>query len=139
MSNKITSTLSYEKLDGSTSHGLHNVELPGDKSKSIVEKQTNVETAGKTSASKSHLAAEKVMTPNELANKYQHISNTFVSPSTYGNLTNKYPAIPVLSNAQSGEFNQQLLLSCYDVSPGEANRLNRSVEAAAKPLSMTPQ
>ena len=32
-------TLSYEKLDGSTSHGLHNVELPGDKSKSIIQEQ----------------------------------------------------------------------------------------------------
>ncbi|XP_022746144.1 protein LNK2-like isoform X2 [Durio zibethinus] len=203
-------TLSYGKLHGSTSHGLHNMEFPGDKSKSIIQEQTIVETAGKTGVSKSHLVTEKVMNPNGLDNKaygrkkrlkfrkkpeeigeaklvqdlygtwissgkplaqyennlatsmvksfpssvvtqqrqlrvtdslqYQHISNTFVAPSTYGNLTNQYPAIPVLSNVQSGEFNQQPLLSCYGVSPGKANHVNRSVEAAAKPLStMTPQ
>ncbi|XVF00294.1 hypothetical protein REPUB_Repub03eG0272400 [Reevesia pubescens] len=202
-------TLSYGKLDGSASHGLQNVEFYGDKNKSIIAEQTNVETGGKTSASKSHLVAEKVMTSNELADKayrqkklmkfqkkneeigeaklvqdfygtwtpsgnplvqyennlatsmvksspssvvsqqrqlrgsdslqYQHMSNTLVSPSTYGNLTNQCPAIPVVSNIQSGEFNLQPLLSCYDVSPGKANPVNRSVEAAAKPLRMTPQ
>ncbi|KAK6271472.1 hypothetical protein POUND7_008570 [Theobroma cacao] len=202
-------TLSYEKLDGSTSHGLHHVEFAGDESKSIIEEQMNVETRGKTSASKSHMVAEKVMAPNELGDKahrqkkllkfwkksgdigeakllqdlygtwtpsgnplaqyennvatsivksspssvvgqqrqvrgsdslqYQHISNTFVAPSAYGNLTNQYPTIPVLSNIQSGEFKQQALLSCYDVSPSKANSVNRSVEASTKPLSMTPQ
>ncbi|XVF24413.1 hypothetical protein REPUB_Repub13aG0125800 [Reevesia pubescens] len=202
-------TLSYGKLDGSTSHALHNLEFPGYESKSIIEEQMNVETGGKTSASKSYLAAEKVMTSNKLADKaykqkkvskfrkkteetgeakvvqdlfgtwtssgnplaqyqnnlptsmvksspssvvsqqrqlrasdslqYQHISNTFVAPSTYGNLTNQYPAIPVLSNIRSGEFNQQPLLSSYDISPGKANCVNRSVEADVKPLSMTPQ
>ncbi|XWS56981.1 hypothetical protein CRYUN_Cryun09bG0132500 [Craigia yunnanensis] len=202
-------TLSYGELDGSTSHGVHNMEFPGEKSKSIMEEQTNVETGGKTSASKSHPVAEKVMTCNELADKayrqkrllkfrkkseeigetklvqdlygtwtpsgnplaqyenhlatsmvksspssvvsqqrqlrgsdslqYQHISNTYVAPSTNGNLTNQYPAMPVLSNIQSGEFNQQPLLSCYDISPGKANPVSRSVEASTKPLSMTPQ
>ncbi|XP_022764807.1 protein LNK2-like [Durio zibethinus] len=199
-------TLIYEELDGCTSHGLHNVEFHGDKSKSIIEEQMNVETKGKTSTSNSHLFTEKVMAPNELVDKayrqkkllkfrrkaeeigeakqvqdlctwtptgnplaqyennlatsmvksspssvvsqqrqlrgsdllqYQHISNTFAA--TYGNLTNQYPAIPVLSNIQYGEFNQQPLLSCYDVSPGKANPLNRSFEAATKPLRMTPQ
>ena len=71
--------------------------------------------------------------------QYQHITNTFVAPSTYGDLTSQYPAISVLSNVQSGEFNQQPLLSCYDISPGKANPVSRSVEASAKPLSMTPQ
>ncbi|XVF82010.1 hypothetical protein PTKIN_Ptkin16aG0008600 [Pterospermum kingtungense] len=164
-------TLSYRKLDGSTSHGLHNVEFLGDKSKSIIEEQTNAETVEKTSPIKSHMAAEKVMTPYEMANKayrqkkllkfrkkaeeigvsqqrqlhgsdslqYQHMSNTFGGPSTYGNLTSQYPVIPVFSNVQSGEFNQQPLLSCCDVSPGKANLVNKSVEAATKPLSMTPQ
>ncbi|XVF41143.1 hypothetical protein PTKIN_Ptkin01aG0256500 [Pterospermum kingtungense] len=202
-------TLSYGEFDGSISHGVHNVEFPGDKSKSITQGQKNEETGEKTSASKSHLLAGKVMTRNELADKaykqkkplkfrkrleevgeaklvqdsygtwtpsgnpltqyennlatsmvksspssvvsqqrqlqssdslqYQHIPNTYVAPSTYGNLTNQYPAMPVLSNIQSGEFNQQPLLSCYDISPGKANPVSRSVEASAKPMSMTPQ
>ncbi|TYJ36346.1 hypothetical protein E1A91_A05G301200v1 [Gossypium mustelinum] len=201
--------LSYGKPGGSTSHGLHNEEFPGDKRKSVIEGQINVETAGKRSASKSHLNAEKVVTLDELAKKagklnkllkfqkrteeigetklvqdlydtwtpsgnpvaeyenklatsmvkssptsvvnqqkqlresdslqYQHISNSFVAPSTYGNLLNQCPAIPALSNIQSGEFYQQPLLSCYNVSPGKANQVKRSVKAAATPLSMTPQ
>ena len=32
-------TLSYGELDGSTSHGVHKVEFPGDKSKSIIEEK----------------------------------------------------------------------------------------------------
>ncbi|KAK8676094.1 hypothetical protein V6N13_034148 [Hibiscus sabdariffa] len=196
-----TFTLSYGKLDGSTSHGLLNLEFRGDKNKSVMEEQTNVETVGKTGASKSHPFVEKAATPNELVNKtyrqkrllklrrkteeigkakqvhhlytwtpagnplaqyenvatsmvksspssvmsqqrqvqgsdslqYQHVSNMFVNPSTYGNFTNQYPAIPMLPNIQSGEFNQQTMLPCYDVSPGKANPLNRSV------LRMTPQ
>ncbi|OMP04060.1 hypothetical protein COLO4_09984, partial [Corchorus olitorius] len=70
---------------------------------------------------------------------YQHIPKTFVAPSTYGNLTDQFPAIPVLSNMHSGEFKQQPLPSCYDVSPGKANPADRAAEAAAKPSSMTPQ
>ncbi|KAE8711872.1 Agglutinin-like protein ALA1, putative isoform 1 [Hibiscus syriacus] len=61
-------TLSYGNLDGSTSHGPQNVEFPGDRSKSECE-ETNPETGGETSALKSHLAAEKDLTPNELADK----------------------------------------------------------------------
>ncbi|XP_022742067.1 protein LNK2 isoform X2 [Durio zibethinus] len=202
-------TLSYGEMVGSPSHDVHNVEFPGDKSKSIIEEQRNVETGGKTSASKSCLVAEEVMTHNELAEKayrqkkllkfqtkpeeigeaklvqdlygtwnpsgnplaqyennlatsmvksspssvvsqqrelqgsdslqYQHISNIYVTPSSYGNFANQYPAMPVLSNIESGEFNQQPLLSCYDISPCKANPVSRFVEASAKPLSMTPQ
>ncbi|GMI90453.1 NIGHT LIGHT-INDUCIBLE AND CLOCK-REGULATED GENE 2 [Hibiscus trionum] len=202
-------SLSYGKMDGFTSHGLHTEDFPGDKRKSIIEEQINVESTSKTSASKSHLAAENVMTADELANKagrlrklleipknpeeigeaeivpdlfdtwspsgnplaeyennlatsmlkssptsvvnqqkqlrgsdslqYQHISNSFVAPSTYGNLLNQSPVLPALSNIQSGEFYQQPILSCCDVSPGKANHVNRSVEAAATPLSMTPR
>ncbi|KAK8671327.1 hypothetical protein V6N13_037923 [Hibiscus sabdariffa] len=163
-------TLSYGKLDGSTSHGLHNVEFPGDKSKSVGE-ETNAETGEKTSAPKSHLVAENVMTPNVLANKecmrnkllkcqkkiehvvvnqqrqlqgsdslqYQHISNTFVAPSIYGNLTNQYPTIPVLPNIQSREIYHQPLLPCFEVSPVKSNPVNRSAPTAAKSSRMTPQ
>ncbi|KAE8669887.1 hypothetical protein F3Y22_tig00112215pilonHSYRG00222 [Hibiscus syriacus] len=197
-------TLSYGKLDDSTSHGLHNLELRGDKSKSVMEKQTNVKTVGKIGSSKSNPFAEKAAAPNELelgpkayrqkrllknrrkteeigkakqaqdlhtwtpagnplaqyennvatsmlksspssvisqqrqlqgsdSLQYQHVSNMFVAPSMYGNLTNQYPAIPMLPNIQSGEFNQQTELPCYDVSPGQSNPLKISV------LRMTPQ
>ncbi|XVF82022.1 hypothetical protein PTKIN_Ptkin16aG0009400 [Pterospermum kingtungense] len=76
-------TLSYRKLDGSTSHGLHNVEFPGDKSKSIIEEQTNAETVEKTSPIKSHMAAEKVMTPYEMANKILQIIGV---PEAFGGI-----------------------------------------------------
>ncbi|KAE8657568.1 hypothetical protein F3Y22_tig00116989pilonHSYRG00321 [Hibiscus syriacus] len=195
-------TLSYGKLDDSTSHGLHNLELRGDKSKSVMEKQTNVTIVGKIGSSKSHPFVEKAAAPNELGPmayrqkrllmlrrkteeigmakqlqdlhtwtpagnplgqyennvatlmlksspssvmsqrrqlqgsdslQYQHVSNMLVAPSTYGNLTNQYPAIPMLPNIQSGEFNQQTEIPCYDDFPGQTNPLKMSV------LRMTPQ
>ncbi|KAE8662570.1 Agglutinin-like protein ALA1, putative isoform 1 [Hibiscus syriacus] len=174
-------TLSYGKLDGSTSHGLHNVEFPGDRNKSVCE-ETNAETGGKTSPLKSHLPAEKDLPPIDLADKeyrqnkllkfkikqktrnlatsvvksspslvvshqrqlqgsdslqYQHI-NTFVAPSTYGNLTNQYPTIPILSNIQSREISHQPLLPCYDVSHIKSNPANRSAPTS-KSSRMTPQ
>ncbi|KAL4269552.1 hypothetical protein GQ457_HM001600 [Hibiscus cannabinus] len=208
-------TLSYGKLDGSTSHGLHNVEFPGDKSKSVGEEVRNInmirmlKLGEKTSAPTSHLVAEKVMTPNVLAVKecrrskllkcqknfehvgkaknstnlygsripsenlliqcdknlansvvksspssvvsqqrqlqgsdslqYQHISNAFVAPSTFGNLTNQYPTIPVFSNIQSREIYHQPLLPCFEVSPVKSNPVNRSAPTAAKSSRMTPQ
>ncbi|KAL5732382.1 hypothetical protein ACOSP7_031729 [Xanthoceras sorbifolium] len=71
--------------------------------------------------------------------QYQQISGSFVTPSAYGNLTNPYPAMPVLAHVQSGEFKNQPLLSGYEVSPGKANPANKSAAAPTKPLTMTPQ
>ncbi|KAL5799213.1 hypothetical protein ACOSQ4_032097 [Xanthoceras sorbifolium] len=70
--------------------------------------------------------------------QYQQISGSFVTPA-YGNLTNPYPAMPVLAHVQSGEFKNQPLLSGYEVSPGKANPANKSAAAPTKPLTMTPQ
>lgn len=71
--------------------------------------------------------------------QYQQISNSFVTPSAYGNLTNPYPAMPVLSHMQPGEFKHQSLSSCYNVSSGKTNHVNKSAAAPAKSLTMTPQ
>ncbi|KAL5570422.1 hypothetical protein UlMin_026997 [Ulmus minor] len=71
--------------------------------------------------------------------QYQHISNQFVAPSLYGNMTNPYPAMPVLSHIQAGKFKQQPLLSSYEVSPGNQNRVNKLAENTMKHVTMTPQ
>ncbi|KAK8661950.1 hypothetical protein V6N13_091538 [Hibiscus sabdariffa] len=145
-------TLSYGKLDGSTSHGLHNVEFPGDKSKSVGE-ETNVETGGKTSAPTSHLVAEKVMTPNVLAvkecrrnkllkcqKKFEHVE--------FGKLRGKIISIFSCESAEaasrirltaSREIYHQPLLPCFEVSPVKSNPVNRSAPTAAKSSRMTPQ
>ncbi|KAK2634798.1 hypothetical protein Ddye_029590 [Dipteronia dyeriana] len=71
--------------------------------------------------------------------QYPQISGSFVSPSAYGNLTNPYPAMPVLAHVQSGEFKNQPLLSGYEVSPDKANLANKSAAGPTKPWTMTPQ
>lgn len=71
--------------------------------------------------------------------QYQHMTNLFVAPSAYGNLTNPYPAMPMLSHVQSAERTHQPLLPGYEGSPGGANPISKSVNAHVKPLIMTPQ
>ncbi|XP_023879320.1 protein LNK2 isoform X1 [Quercus suber] len=71
--------------------------------------------------------------------QYQHMTNLFVAPSAYGNLTNPYPAMPVLSHVQSAERKHQPLLPGYEGSAGEANPISNSENAHVKPLIMTPQ
>lgn len=70
--------------------------------------------------------------------QYQQIPGSFATPSAYGNLTNPYPAMPVLAHVQSVEFKNQPWLSGYKASPGKANS-NKSAAAATKPSTMTPQ
>lgn len=70
--------------------------------------------------------------------QYHQISNSFVT-SKYGNITNPYPAMPVLLHIQSGKLTHQPLLSCNEVSPGKAKVVNNSAAASANTLAMTPQ
>uniref|UniRef100_A0A2N9FEZ4 Protein LNK2 n=1 Tax=Fagus sylvatica TaxID=28930 RepID=A0A2N9FEZ4_FAGSY len=71
--------------------------------------------------------------------QYQHVTNLFVTPSAYRNLTNPYPAMPVLSHVQSAEHKHRPLLPGYEGSPGGANPIRKSVNTPVKPLTMTPQ
>ncbi|KAH9658578.1 protein LNK2 [Citrus sinensis] len=71
-------------------------------------------------SSPSSVHSQQRQLPKSETLQYQQISNSFVTPSAYGNLTNPYPAMPVLSHMQSGEFKHQSLSSCYNVSPGNA-------------------
>ncbi|PON98818.1 agglutinin-like protein [Trema orientale] len=71
--------------------------------------------------------------------QYQHMSNQFVAHPVYGNLTNPFPAMPVLSHIQPGKFKHRPLLYSYDVSPAKSNLVNKSAEAHVKPTTMTPQ
>ncbi|KAJ7982325.1 protein LNK2-like isoform X1 [Quillaja saponaria] len=70
--------------------------------------------------------------------QYQNISNSFVGPCVYGNLTSTYPSMPVLSHIHSGELRQQPLLSGYEVSPGKTSPVKKPVDSPVNPLTMTP-
>ncbi|TKY49687.1 hypothetical protein E2542_SST27129 [Spatholobus suberectus] len=69
---------------------------------------------------------------------YQNIINPYVASSVYGNLTSTYPAMPMLSQTQSGDLRRQPALSGYEVSPGIVNPVKNSVDSV-KPQTMTPQ
>lgn len=90
-------------------------------------------------SSPSSVHSQQRQLPKSETLQYQQISNSFVTPSAYGNLTNPYPAMPVLSHMQSGEFKHQSFSSCYNVSPVKAKHVNKSAAAPAKSLTMTPQ
>lgn len=69
---------------------------------------------------------------------YQNIMNPYVASSVYGNLTNTYAGMPMLSQTQSGDLRCQPLLSGCQVSPGIVNPGKKSVDSV-KPQTMTPQ
>lgn len=71
--------------------------------------------------------------------QYKHVANPFLAASAYGNLTNPYPAMPVLAHIQSAERKHQPMLSDYEGSPGGENPASKSVSTTVKPLTMTPQ
>ncbi|KAI4333014.1 hypothetical protein L6164_017871 [Bauhinia variegata] len=68
----------------------------------------------------------------------QNITNPYVASRVYGNLTNTYPAMPMLSQAQPGDLRHRSLLSGYEVSTGMMNPMKKSVDSG-KALTMTPQ
>jgi len=69
---------------------------------------------------------------------YQDITNTYVTSPVYGNLSNAYPSMSMLPQAQPGVLMRQPLLSGYEASVGAVNPVNKSVDLV-KPLTMTPQ
>ncbi|KAK7314219.1 hypothetical protein VNO77_39432 [Canavalia gladiata] len=71
---------------------------------------------------------------------YQDITNAYMTCPVYGSLTNAYPSISMLPQAQSGSgvLMQQPLLSGYEASLSAINPVNKSVDLV-KPLTMTPQ
>lgn len=89
--------------------------------------------------SPSSMLSHQRQLPGPESLQYQHMNNLFVAPSAYGNLTNPYPGMPVLSHVQSAECKHQPLLPGYEGSPGGANPISKSVNAHVKPLIMTPQ
>ncbi|XP_054792341.1 protein LNK2-like isoform X2 [Prosopis cineraria] len=68
---------------------------------------------------------------------YQNIMNPYLVSPFYGNPGNAYPAIPMLSQAQS-DLRHQHLLSGYDASSNLVNPVRKSGDLV-KPLTMTPQ
>ncbi|XP_045819855.1 protein LNK2 isoform X3 [Trifolium pratense] len=79
--------------------------------------------------------------PNKLQGPetlYQNIINPYAAPSVYGNLTNTYPAMPMLSQIQSGNLRHQPVLSGYETSLSSVNAL-KSYAGSINPQTMTPQ
>jgi hypothetical protein len=74
--------------------------------------------------------------PNQLLGPetYQNIINPYVAPSFYGNL----PAMPMLTQFQSGNLRHQHVLSGYETSAGPLSPL-KSYAGSAVPQTMTPQ
>ena len=68
---------------------------------------------------------------------YQHISSSFTG-SSYMDLTNKNPVMPVFPQTHIGQGDHQQLLSGFEV-PQDNATLNKSLDAPVKPLTMTPQ
>lgn len=69
---------------------------------------------------------------------YRNITNPYVTSTMCGNLTNAYPAMSMLPQAQSGDLRQHFLLSEYEVSPGIVNPVRKPMDSV-KSLTMTPQ
>ncbi|XP_010554475.1 PREDICTED: protein LNK2 isoform X2 [Tarenaya hassleriana] len=71
--------------------------------------------------------------------QYMHMPNPYTSASGFGNLSNPYSAIPLVSTIQSPDPTTQLLHPSYNISPVNAISANKAGDASARPLTMTPQ
>lgn len=71
--------------------------------------------------------------------QYPHMPNPYMAASGFGNLTNPYSTVPVLSTIQSPDLKTQSLHPSYDISPVTAISVNKVGGASARPLTMTPQ
>ncbi|XP_010523384.1 PREDICTED: protein LNK2-like isoform X2 [Tarenaya hassleriana] len=71
--------------------------------------------------------------------QYPHMPNPYMTASGFGNLANPFPATPVLSTIQSPDLKTQLLHLSYNISPVSAISVNKTGNASARPLTMTPQ
>lgn len=74
--------------------------------------------------------------------KKSHLSGVPLASPLYGNMVNQYPASSVLAKSHeshAGVERHELLYSGYEVPPADASSLKNSVDAAVKPLTMTPR
>lgn len=70
--------------------------------------------------------------------QYSQMTGTFAGPPAYGNFSNPYTAMPLLSNISSGELKKQQVLSGYEIPVNSAKPLNKPANLHAK-QPMTPQ
>uniref|UniRef100_A0A1J3FAQ7 Protein LNK2 n=1 Tax=Noccaea caerulescens TaxID=107243 RepID=A0A1J3FAQ7_NOCCA len=68
---------------------------------------------------------------------YPHMPNQYMATSGFGNLTNPYSTVPVLSAVQCPDIKNQLMHSSYN--PATAISVNMGADASARPSTMTPQ
>ncbi|XP_061352881.1 protein LNK2-like isoform X2 [Gastrolobium bilobum] len=69
---------------------------------------------------------------------YQNIINPYMASSVYGNLTNTYPPMPIISQTLLGDLRRQPVLSGYEVSPSIVNPVKKPMDSF-KRQTMTPQ
>lgn len=68
---------------------------------------------------------------------YPHMPNQYMATSGFGNLTNPYSTVPVLSAVQCPDIKNQLMHPSYN--PATAISVNMGADASARPSTMTPQ
>lgn len=68
-----------------------------------------------------------------------HFPHSFTASPLYGNVVNHYPAVSVSAQFHPGDGNCELVSSDYEVTPGKANSLKKSIDVSEKPPAMTPQ
>lgn len=68
---------------------------------------------------------------------YPHMPNQFMAASGFGNLTNPYSTVPVLSTVQCPDVKNQLMHPSYN--PATAVSVNMATDASVRPSTMTPQ
>ncbi|CAH8353533.1 unnamed protein product [Eruca vesicaria subsp. sativa] len=69
--------------------------------------------------------------------QYPHMSNQYMATSGFGNQTNPYSAVPVVSAVQRPDVKNQLMHPSYN--PATAISVNMVTDASARPSTMTPQ
>ncbi|KAL1212528.1 Protein LNK2 [Cardamine amara subsp. amara] len=68
---------------------------------------------------------------------YSHMPNQYMATSAFGNLTNPYSTVPVLSAVQCPDVKNQLMHPSYN--PATSISVNMATDASARPSTMTPQ
>ncbi|CAH8382686.1 unnamed protein product [Eruca vesicaria subsp. sativa] len=68
---------------------------------------------------------------------YPHMPNQYMATSGFGNHTNPYSTVPVISAVQISDVKNQMMHPSYN--PASAISLNMVTDASARPSTMTPQ
>ncbi|XP_023637769.1 protein LNK2 isoform X2 [Capsella rubella] len=68
---------------------------------------------------------------------YSHMPNQYMTTSAFGNLTNPFSSVPVLSSVQHPDLKNQLMHPSYE--PPTATSVKMATDVSPRPSTMTPQ